>query len=94
MKKFTKEFYYGDWYMIISNESVFTDAEGIFCKFDMIKHKNDVWGCPVNQIGTIEEVLNTLKSWRQIDKISNFNNIDIINMEEKFISILEKYIIT
>ncbi|WP_107571918.1 hypothetical protein [Clostridioides difficile] len=65
MKKFTKEFYSGDWYMNISNESVFTDSEGIFCKFDLIKHKNDFWGSPVNQMGTIKEVLETLKSWKK-----------------------------
>lgn len=91
---FTKEFRSGDWYMIISNELPMTNNGNIYCKFDMIKNKNDFWGCPVNQIGTIDEVLETLKSWKKIDQQSRFNNIDtiikdIIKMEEEFISILE-----
>nr|WP_312985341.1 hypothetical protein [Clostridioides sp.] len=85
---FRKEFFSGEWFMVISNE-LYIDDDSTYCKFDMIKHRNDYWGCPINQIGTIKEVLDTLKSWKKIDEESEYNNIDMIKMEEKFISILE-----
>lgn len=92
MKNFTKEFHSGNWYMVISNEPPMTSSGNIYCKFDLIKYKNNFWGCPVNQIGTMEEILDVLKSWEKIDEESEYNNADIIEMEKNFISILENEI--
>lgn len=93
----TQTYYSGDWYMTISNEPPMTDDGKIYCEFDLTKDKNSFWGCPVNQIGTIGEVLSVLKGWRKIDDKPEFENVktlnaEIIKMEDEFISILESKI--
>ena len=91
----TQTYYSGDWYMTISNEMPMTDDGKTYCEFDLTKDKNSFWGCPVNQIGTIEEVLSVLQGWRKIDDKPEFANVktlntEIIKMEDEFISILQK----
>lgn len=93
-KGFTKTFNSGKWYMVISNEKPMTNDGKTCCKFDLISNKNSFWGCPVNQFGTMEEILETLKGWLEIDQEERFSNLkeinkDMINMEKEFISILE-----
>lgn len=83
---FTKEFYSGDWCMVISNEPPMTNNGKIYCKFDLIKNKNNFWCCPVNQFGTIEEVLKELKRWKnEVDSDNKY----MLDIENHFIQILE-----
>lgn len=90
----TKNYYSGGYYMTISNEPSMTNSGNTYCMFDLVKDRNNFWGCPVNQFGTIEEVLNTLKIWKGIsDKQENEYlrelGADRIKMEIEFINILE-----
>lgn len=91
----TETYHSGNWYMTISNEMPMTDDGKTYCEFDLIKDQNSIWGCPVNQFGTIEEVLDVLKGWRKIDDKPEFQNVktlnsEIIKMEDEFINILER----
>lgn len=91
----TNTYYSGDWYMTISNEKSMTDDGKTYCKFDLIKNKNSFWGCPVNQIGTVEEIIELLKRWKEIDSRPEYErvreiNANMIKMEDEFINILEK----
>ena len=90
----TKTYISGDWYLTISNEMPITNDGNTYCKFDLIKYKDSFYGCPVNQFGTIEEVLETLKGWKEIDKKPEYTclkeiNADKYKMEDEFINILE-----
>ena len=92
----TKTYYSGDWYMTISNEPPMTNDGKIYCQFDQIKYKHSFWGCPVNQFGTVGEVLSVLQSWKKIDDKPEFANIkklnvDVIKMENNFINILKTF---
>ena len=89
-----KTFTSGNWYLTISNEKPMTDDGNTYCKFDLIKYKNSFWGCPVNQFGTIEEILNVLKGWKKISEKPEYECIKAINeekikMQNEFINILE-----
>lgn len=90
----TETYYSGDFYMTISNEPPMTNDGNTYCKFDLTKHKDSKWGCPVNQFGSMEEILSVLKGWREISNKPEFDCIMEINapqrkMENDFISILE-----
>ena len=89
----TKTYYSGKYYMTISNEPPMTDDGKTYCEFDFITEKNSIWGCPVDQFGTIEEVLRVLRGWRKIDDKPEFAevkklNVETIKMEDEFIKIL------
>ncbi len=90
----TKTYYSGDYYMIISNEMPMTDDGNTYCKFDLIKDMNHFMGCPVNQFGKIEKVLNVIKGWKEIDEKPEYTclreiNASKIKMQDEFINILE-----
>ena len=85
----------GDWYMTISNEKPMTDDGKTYCKFDLIKYKDSFWGCPVNQFGSIEGIVDVLKSWKEIDNRPEYENIYKLNeptrkMEDDFINTLQE----
>jgi hypothetical protein len=90
----TETYYSGNYYMTISNELPVTDDGNTYCMFDLIKDKNSFMGCPVNQFGTIKEIIEVLKGWKEIDQRPEYENLktinsDIIKMEDEFINILE-----
>ena len=87
-------YYSGNYYMTISDELPLSSDSKIHCKFDLIKYKDNYWGCPIDQFGTIEKVLRVLKGWKEISESPEFENIREINveqikMENDFINILE-----
>lgn len=95
-KGFTKVFNLGKWYMIISNETKVTNRNNgeTYCKFNLGSFQDKFWDCPINQVGSISEILEVLKGWLKIDKEERFSNLreinkEIIDMEKYFISILE-----
>lgn len=93
-KGFTKIFNSGKWYMVISNETPMTNDGKVYCGFDLIKNKNSLYGFPVNQFGTIEDILQELQRRRKSSKNPEFDCLKEINkdkykMYEEFISILE-----
>jgi len=90
----TKTYYSGDYYLTVSNEIPMTRSGKIYCKFDLIKNKNSFYGAPVNQFGSVEEILDTLKCWKQIDAKPEYACLKEINsskhrMEDDFIDILQ-----
>lgn len=95
-KEFTKVFNLGKWYMVISNETNVTNRNNgeTYCKFNLGNFQDKFWDCPINQVGSISEILEVLKGWLKIDKEERFSNLrginkEIIDMEKYFISILE-----
>lgn len=93
-KGFTKNFISGRWFMVISNEEPMTSNGETYCKYDLTSNRNSFYGCPVNQFGTIEEVLSTLKAQRENSNKPEYEclreiNKDKYTMYDEFISILE-----
>lgn len=89
----TKTYYSGAWYLTITNEAE-TKGE-VYCYFDFIKDKNSWLGCPVDQFGSIEKVLNVLKGYKTIDEESQYEclrkfNSDKFKMYDDFIKILNE----
>lgn len=85
-KGFTKVFNSGKWYMVISNETPMTNDGKVYCGFDLIENKNSLYGFPVNQFGTIEEVKEELSRWLiEVDSDNDYMR----EIEEYFINILE-----
>jgi Cu2+-containing amine oxidase len=56
-----KTFYIGGYYLTIGNEEPVTKGPDYFCYWDTIENKGCFWGAPVNQCGTIDEVISNLK---------------------------------
>lgn len=89
----TKTYYSGAWYLTITDE---TETKGkVYCYYDFIVDKNSLLGCPVNQFGSIEEVLNVLKRKKAIDEEPQYKclrkyNINTFKMYDDFIKILNK----
>lgn len=99
-KNFTEVFNSGNWYMVISNDENITKTnDGVtYCKFDLGENKNRFWDCPIDRIGTIQEVLAVLKCWEQIDSEKRFESLrdinkEVIQMEKCFIEILENKLV-
>ena len=93
--KMNQTYFSGDYYLTISNEPPMTNNGKILCKFDLINNRFSLYGAPVNQFGSIEEVITILKAWREIANKPEFRCIYELNwkkrkMEDEFISILEK----
>lgn len=98
---FTKVFNSGKWYMVISNEAHITKTDDgeVYCKFDLGNPQNSFWDCPISRIGSINDILEVLKGWLEIDQEERFNNLreinkEVIHMEKYFISILENELST
>ena len=90
-----KTYFSGGFYLTISNDPPLINDGKTHVAFDLTKYKDSFWGAPVNQVGSIEEVIETLKSWQEIDKRPEFESVYEPNrktreMEAQFISILEK----
>ena len=93
----TETHYSGDWYLTISNEMPMTNRRKTLCKFDLTKYKDSFYGAPVNQFGSVEEVLDTLRGWQKISAKPEYDIIREINkekitMENEFMGILVSHL--
>lgn len=93
----TKTFYSGDWYMVISNEPPVTNSRKTYCMFDLTKYKGSLYGCPINQFGSMEDVLDCLIRYREISNRPEYDCIrdvykDRNNARDYFISVLREEI--
>lgn len=70
-----KTFYSGEWYMTISDEPPMSGDGKTYYKFDLIRNMNSFYGCPVQQFGNMEEILNRLIRYKEIHERPEYDCI-------------------
>lgn len=95
-----KKYYIGEYFLEIGNEKPMTDDGHVYALFDLKKYEKCLTGCPINQFGPINKIIDVLNSYIKVD-IENKNSSvfetvkDLLNDEiktyEKMIEILEEY---
>lgn len=87
-----KTYYSGAWYLTITDEG--EEKGKVFCYYDYKVDQHSLCGCPLKQIGSINEVLNVLKRHKKIDESPKYEalrslNADKFKMYDDFIKILK-----